>query len=656
MIKFLDHIAESLASKLIFTIGLLIIFGVGVSWYALINSEKKKLTENAVKHTASYSDLIKRSISYDMLTSHKEDIQHVVESIGSKEDIKTIRILDDRGRIFSSSQPQEIGRLVQRSRAACQSCHTYPNKPSETLMDGRQWTTYKDKDGNRVLTFVEPIYNEPSCYTATCHVHSKNQRVLGILTTEFSLFSLDRDIQEKTLYITLYAAVFVGVTSLVLFLFLWRFIHKPVSLLSKAMQNVTQGDLDQRVNITSRDEMGLLGSAFNIMTENLHRTTVSRDLLIREIEERRQAEEKLSKSENFVSTAFESIRDPFIILDGDYRIVRANEACAQMRNIPARDLIGRRCHELFYKNASVCESCVVAKTFLSGERCVKDKLIRLPDGRGAWFEIYTYPVSGEEGKVSHVIEYFRDITGRKQAEGTLRTSREQLRNLSAHLQTVREEERTGVAREIHDELGQVLTALKMDLSWLVNRSEDPHLVAEKINSMVKLVDMTIKTVKRISADLRPGVLDDLGLVAAMEWYAEEFQKRTGILCDITVVPNDIMLDRDRSTAVFRVFQEALTNVIRHAEAKEVKAHLEQMDGEIRLRVEDNGKGISEQEIADSQSFGLIGMRERIRSFGGTFNISGTRNEGTTLMVSIPRGHHLRPNTESALKIFPEKYS
>jgi len=256
--------------------------------------------------------------------------------------------------------------------------------------------------------------------------------------------------------------------------------------------------------------------------------------------------------------------------------------------------------------------------------------------RGRWFNITADPLLDEAGKLIGGIHIIRDIAKRKRAEEELKSSREQLRNLSAHLQSVREEEGKHIAREIHDELGQALTALKMDISWLNHRlTKDQKSLLEKTESMSRLVDMTIQTVQRILTELRPGLLDDLGLAAAVEWQAEEFQKRTGIKCEISSAPEDIILDQDRSTAIFRIFQETLTNVVRHANATRVKVSLKEKAGKSELKVKDNGRGITKEQISDNRSFGLIGIRERVYLFGGEVKISGIRNKGTTLTVSIP---------------------
>ena len=225
---------------------------------------------------------------------------------------------------------------------------------------------------------------------------------------------------------------------------------------------------------------------------------------------------------------------------------------------------------------------------------------------------------------------------RKQTEEQLRSSKEQLRALSAHLQSIREEERTLIAREIHDELGQELTGLKMDLSWLIKRlSAGQEQLVKKVESMLKLIDTTIQSVRRISTKLRPGVLDDLGLTAAIEWQAQDFQTRTMIQCEFRSNLKEVDLDRDRSTTIFRILQETLTNVARHASATRVNIYLNEAAASLVLIVVDNGRGITEKEILDAKSLGLLGMRERALVFGGEVKISGAPGKGTTITLKIP---------------------
>jgi signal transduction histidine kinase len=182
----------------------------------------------------------------------------------------------------------------------------------------------------------------------------------------------------------------------------------------------------------------------------------------------------------------------------------------------------------------------------------------------------------------------------------------------------------------------VLTGLKMELAVL-EKQIPPELesLLVRMRSMTQLIDTSIGTVQRIAADLRPGILDDLGLFAAMEWQSKDFEERTGIECRVSSDPDELNLDPARSTTIFRIFQEALTNVARHAEARQVVAELAEEADRVVLRVQDDGKGISESEISNPASLGLLGMRERARSWGGEVDIQGTQGQGTTVTVWIP---------------------
>jgi len=269
---------------------------------------------------------------------------------------------------------------------------------------------------------------------------------------------------------------------------------------------------------------------------------------------------------------------------------------------------------------------------------VKNEELQLKkkDGTPITCSVSAVAVKDEKGRAKYFDGIIEDITERKRVEEEIKESREQIRNFAAHLGSAREQERTVIAREIHDELGQSLTALKMDLSWLYKKMpRDKALLPKRTKSMLGLVDTTIQSVKRISSELRPGLLDDIGVSAAIEWQGEEFQNHTGIRCEVNVEPEDIILDQERSIAIFRIFQEALTNIARHAKATRVKASLKTKAGKLELKVRDNGRGIEEEKISDPKSFGLIGIRERAQFLDGTVEIRGIRDKGTTITVRIP---------------------
>jgi two-component system NtrC family sensor kinase len=204
-----------------------------------------------------------------MLTAHREGIAQIVESVGSAEDISGIRIFNSRGKISYSTLKYEVGKQVDAKTPACVGCHADPEQVSGTLARDRQWMTHEDREGNRILTFTDPIYNEPSCFTAACHAHAFETRVLGILETGFSIASVDSAIAQQTRDITLYAVAFMAIGSLILYGIHRRFVLRPLSALSKAIGNVASGDLSQRIAVTSQDEMGMLSKSFNSMTGEL---------------------------------------------------------------------------------------------------------------------------------------------------------------------------------------------------------------------------------------------------------------------------------------------------------------------------------------------------------------------------------------------------
>lgn len=354
---------------------------------------------------------------------------------------------------------------------------------------------------------------------------------------------------------------------------------------------------------------------------------------------------ELVRAKDRMQTVLDNVADGIIVFDRDGSIVTANPAARRIFCRSPEEIARLRVQEILPGNCR--DDCRGCRRECSSLPQLQQQFGTAGETTG-WRGDVSFPVelaiteAEWEGR-GVFIAILRDISQRVKDQAVLRESERRLRELSAHLESVREEERTRIAREMHDELGQLLTALKMDIAGV--RSSVGGLqpaLADEMQSMSALVDTTIESVRRIAADLRPAVLD-LGLVAALEWLAQRFETHTGIACVLDMEGGEICLDMNRTAAVYRILQESLTNVARHAGATSVVIALGWQNDLLRLTVQDNGKGID----ADSQRrhgrFGLIGIRERVHLLGGELRIEGLPGKGTTLAVQLP----LDPESQEA---------
>jgi signal transduction histidine kinase len=237
----------------------------------------------------------------------------------------------------------------------------------------------------------------------------------------------------------------------------------------------------------------------------------------------------------------------------------------------------------------------------------------------------------------------RDTTERRRSEEALLRSQTELRALTRRLQSVREEEHTLMARGIHDELGQALTALRLDLSWLGKKlPEAGAAVQGRIGAMVALTDDTIEAVRRVVAELRPPILDELGLAPALDWYVQSFAKRAGLRYEFDRGPAGLVVDRELAVIAYRIVQEALTNVARHAHAKHVAVRLGEKAGALTVEIRDDGRGISEDAVTSPRSLGIVGMRERALVRGGSLAVMPLPGGGTSVRVTIPSDRRREP--------------
>lgn len=419
-------------------------------------------------------------------------------------------------------------------------------------------------------------------------------------------------------------------------------------------RNVQRVRLLERVHSTSKtlELVGLrkAGAEFPLelsVTSWKGKSDLFFTMILRDISERRSAEEQLDRLHYHNQVVLNSAGEGIYGVDRSGCFTFVNPAAAKMFGVEAEDLIGRSMDSYVFPPDTGARPlrdlrCPILETVTAGEiREQVDGMFWRKDGTSFPVEYVSTPM-WERREIVGAVVVFKDTTDRKRAEAQLQDSLRRLRKLSGRMEGIREEERGRIARELHDELGVGLTCLKIDLSRLGGLlgerliPGDRARVDEKIRGMKEQVDSTITSVQRIVAELRPGVLDDLGLVAAIEWQCRDFQRRTGIVCHCTVSHEDLRVDPEQATAVFRICQEALTNVTRHAQATEVQVCLEDQGAGLVLRVRDNGRGIPQDRLTDARSFGLLGMRERAGLLGGDVQIETQEGNGTTIVLQLPR--------------------
>jgi PAS domain S-box-containing protein len=362
-------------------------------------------------------------------------------------------------------------------------------------------------------------------------------------------------------------------------------------------------------------------------------------LFYRQTDERRASEAALRSVQARVGDIVDSAMDAIISVDESQRIVVYNPAAEKVFLWPSAAVLGQRLDMLLPERLRVGHQEHIGQFGRTGatSRRMGDQTVLVGlRANGEEFPLEASISQHSEGGRKLFTVILRDVTERARADEALRQSREELRELSAAAHTVREQEQRRVAREIHDELGQSLTALKMDVAWMMgNLSAGSPSLNDKLGAMQSQLDATVAATRRIAADLRPLMLDDLGLIPAAEWLAQNFSERTGIPCKLQIRPPDLEFAEPHASTLYRILQESLTNVARHAKADRVDISIERTDGALKLAVRDNGRGFSPAEARTHKTYGLLGLRERTVLLGGEANIASEPGRGTTIEVRIP---------------------
>lgn len=355
---------------------------------------------------------------------------------------------------------------------------------------------------------------------------------------------------------------------------------------------------------------------------------------------RHAREMDLERIEQAFSAAFKATEDAIVLADEKGNVTFLNPAAERLTGWSSSRAVSQPLSVVVRLHADVDGGVEGILHAASRGAFVHETALRTTSGHERPVEVTASLVRDEARGLTGSVLVFRDVTARREYEAGLKRSQAELRSLASHLESAREAERTRIAREIHDELGQLLTGFKIDLAWLEKKlaanMEVPRAnLQEKVRAMSGLLHDMVQCVRRIAAELRPGILDDLGLAAAVEWQTQDFQKRTGLRAQVSAHIAEANPPREVATALFRVLQESLTNVARHAEAKSVRVQLHEADRQLVLQISDDGRGISDAELGKSGAFGLMGMRERILPLRGQCEIRGLPGRGTTVRVTVP---------------------
>lgn len=397
--------------------------------------------------------------------------------------------------------------------------------------------------------------------------------------------------------------------------------------------------LDRGENVvieqTQRTKDGRLVSVEISSTQLTLHGRVLRIALVRDIGERKRNEEAL----RLLRRAIESSADGIIITGRTdapvRRILYVNPAFEQMTGYSVDELLGRTPHFLHGNRQDEAPLVDLYRSLDEGRTARATVHLFRKDGSDFRCELSASPVMDETGLTTHYVFSINDVTSRMAIEAELLESREQLRKLASHDDGVRETERKNIARELHDELGQLLTVLKMNISLLQMRYDELPELVEKTEEMRLLVERTIGVVRNTASNLRPAALD-LGIVGALEWLVEDFARHTGVACRYTGLDAEPLLDDKLATVVFRIAQESLTNIVRHASARNVEIRLTCDHGILRLFIDDDGSGFDPTAMArDRSHFGLLGMHERVTMLNGEFQISSSPGTGTRVSIEIP---------------------
>jgi len=633
--------------------------------YLQCNSHRDLLMENLRLSASNTGDIIEASLQHAMLTNDFSEVQQIVDEIAKREGVRDLFLLDKQGRIVMSAAGKQVETVLSLDDPTCQACHQH-----ETLNRNLSMV-FTSVEGERVFRNLNPIDNRQDCQGC----HAPQDRLSGVLITDFSMADIDRHLAMDRRNSLLWSAGTIVVTILIVGLMMNRLVITRLERFTEAIRSLGKGDLDQRVMLGGNDEIGELANSFNSMADGLREKARLERKVKRRTEELQAQTERLSTLNTIAATVSQSLNLEEILHSALCKVLelmklRAGWIFLSDRQGEMLQLVVHCGLSEAFAQAEVkqdLEGCICLEVFESGQTMVFETMARCPrlspkllEREGLTYHA-SVPLKSKD-KVLGIINVAGD--GRRpsppftEEELQLLTAigqqigvavenaalyeelhqKERLRGqLLEKVITAQEEERKRIARELHDETGQTLTSLMVGLKVLAGAASLQE-IQEKAGQLRAVAAQTLDSVHRLALELRPSVLDDLGLMAAMQRYVKDWGENFGLSVDFQATGLDRRLLPQVETTVYRVVQEALTNVARHAEAQNVSVLLEYRGDSVVCIVEDDGRGFDVRNVLkanDMRRLGLYGMQERISLAGGKLAVESTAGVGTTVFVEIP---------------------
>jgi histidine kinase len=494
---FFKSVRQSLSFKLSLAVGLIFLVAVLALTFYLVSSQEKQAFDLMVENVNQFSDTVKRGTHYSMLKNQRESLHKIIEAIGAQSGVENIRVFNKEGAIMFASQKEDIGNYVDLQAEACYACHRR-DQPLERLSMSDRNRTYRSPAGYRVLGVINPIYNEPSCWQATCHYHPEKQTVLGVLDIGLSLQTLDQEILATKQKIIFFASlIFLVVTAIVAGWILY-FVNRPISRLVSATKQIASGNYDQELTAITQDEIGHLAGSFDEMRKNI-----------------RDQAHAYQKSKDEYQTLFEEVPCQISVQDRDFRIVQVNRVFAERFG----DQLGEYCYKAYKGRDEKCPVCSVDRTFEDGRPHFGEEVALGKDGTPVHMLVSTSPILNEKGEVVAAIEMSTDITQVRLLEQELKLSEEKYRTLFnsdpnpifvLNLETLEIQDANERALNFYGyEKGEVLGGSFLDLADPQERDRLRKVSWDKEGAIFKVKQHT-KENESIQVNIRYSSLKDLG--------------------------------------------------------------------------------------------------------------------------------------------------